>query len=202
MQTTPEEILDFWFADAANDPSKAMARVTFWFASDPTIDAKIKARFGEAVERAAGGKLEDWRTAPTSCLALVILLDQFPRNLYRATPEAFGCDARALAVAQGAVAAGFLESLSIAQQAFFVLPYEHAEDLEMQRSCIRLLEGILDRAPEDWKSFIRSMLDYAKAHAEIIERFGRYPHRNAVLGRLSTPEERQYLEGGGESFGQ
>lgn len=202
MHVTPEDILAFWFADAVGDPAKAMQRRSFWFQANPAVDESISQRFSTSVRFAARGEFRSWEQAPRSCLALVILLDQFSRNLYRGKAEAFQYDSRALDVASRGVAAGYLEHLSLVEQCIFVLPYEHSEDVSVQRAGIELLEQIVDGADPEWEPSARLSLDFARRHLEIVERFGRFPHRNAVLGRPSTPAEQAYLEGGGESFGQ
>jgi len=202
LHVTPEDILAFWFADAVGDPAKAMQRRSFWFQANPAVDESISQRFSTSVRFAARGEFRSWEQAPRSCLALVILLDQFSRNLYRGKAEAFQYDSRALDVASRGVAAGYLEHLSLVEQCIFVLPYEHSEDVSVQRAGIELLEQIVDGADPEWEPSARLSLDFARRHLEIVERFGRFPHRNAVLGRPSTPAEQAYLEGGGESFGQ
>ena len=202
MQATPEDILTFWIADAVGDPAKAMQRRLFWFQANPAVDESISQRFSTSVRCAARGELIAWEQAPRSCVALVILLDQLPRNIYRGKVEAFQYDSRALDVASRGVAAGYLEQLSLVEQCILVLPYEHSEDLSVQRAGIGLLEQIVDGADPEWKPSARVSLDFARRHLEIVEQFGRFPHRNAVLGRSSTPAEQAYLEGGGESFGQ
>ncbi len=202
MQVTPEDILTFWFSGAVGDLAKAVQRRSFWFQANPAVDESISQRFSTSVQCAARGEFTAWEQAPRSCLALVILLDQFPRNLYRGKVEAFQFDSRALDVASRGVAAGYLEQLSLLEQCFFVLPYEHSEDASVQRTGIGLLEQLVDGADPAWKPSARVSLRFARQHLEIVERFGRFPHRNAVLGRPSTAAEQAYLEGGGESFGQ
>ncbi len=202
MQETPEDILTFWFADAVEDPAKAMQRRSFWFQANPALDESISQRFSASVRFAARGEFTAWEQAPRSCLALVILLDQFPRNLYRGKAEAFQYDSRALDVASRGVAAGYLEQLSVIEQCFLVVPYEHCEDVSVQRSGIELCEQIVDGASPEWEPSARVLLYFVRRHLQIVERFGRFPHRNAVLGRPSTAAEQAYLEGGGESFGQ
>ena len=179
-----------------------MQRLSFWFQANPAVDESISQRFSTPVRCAARGEFTAWEQAPRSCLALVILLDQFPRNIYRGKVEAFQYDSRALDVASRGVAAGYLEQLSLVEQCVFVLPYEHSEDVSVQRAGIGLLKQIVDGADPDWKPSAQVSLGFARRHLEIVERFGRFPHRNAVLDRSSTPAERAYLEGGGESFGQ
>jgi len=198
----PEEILQFWFADAAQAPAKAEARVSLWFTASAETDAQCRERFGTAVEAAARGELDSWTQAPRPALALVVLLDQFPRNIWRGTARAFAQDTQALAVARQAVAAGFLPELAPIEQPFLTLPFQHAETLGAQRESLRLCAEILAAAPPDWRALLESFLPYAQQHCELIERFGRFPHRNAVLGRVSTADEQAYLEHGGQTFGQ
>jgi uncharacterized protein (DUF924 family) len=197
-----EAVLEFWFGDAARDPSALQQRVDLWFASSEETDARIAEHFGSLAAEAARSELEPWTAEPRACLALIILLDQFPRNLHRGSAEAFACDAHGLAVAEAGVAAGHLEVLATSEQCFYLLPYEHSENTEVHQRGLALFRRVLDRAAPEWRPSAKNSLDYALSHFEIIERFGRYPHRNAVMGRESTPEERAYLEAGAPSFGQ
>jgi uncharacterized protein (DUF924 family) len=198
----PGTILDFWFADAAGDPARAQAREGIWFGASDEMDAEVRQRFGEAIELAARGELAPWRNAARSALALVLLFDQFPRNVWRGTPRAFAHDPQALETARASVSAGHLEQLTPIEQAFLILPYEHSESIEAQRECVRLSEQIHRAAAPEWRSLLETYIDYARQHLVLIERFGRFPHRNQVLGRESTPEERAYSSAGGANFGQ
>ena len=198
----PRAILDFWFRDATSDPARAEARQPVWFSASDEMDAEIRQRFGAAIEAAARGELAHWRAAAHPALALVLLLDQFPRNVWRGTPRAFAHDSQALETARGSVAAGHLDALAPIEQAFLILPYEHHESLDAQLECVRLLEQILRAAAPEWRPVLEVHADYARQHHALIERFGRFPHRNAVLGRESTPPERDFLNAGAESFGQ
>jgi len=197
-----DEVLEFWFGEAAHDPAAYGERVTLWFGPSDETDARIAERFGALQAEAARGDLSEWSTDPRSSLALIILLDQFPRNLHRGSARAFECDAKALAVAEAGVAAGHLDSLTTCEQSFYLLPYEHSEDLEIHERGLVLFRRLLDEAPPEWQPAAKAALDYAASHCEIIEHFGRYPHRNRALGRESTPEEREYLESGATTFGQ
>ena len=202
MSVDPEDILQFWFGDAAEAPAKAEARMPLWFDVSPENDARIRARFGTTVEAAARGELASWAGSRRPALALVVLLDQFSRNIWRGTARAFAQDAQALDVARQMVAAGFFGELAPIEQVFLTLPFEHSESLDAQREAVRLCREVAAMAPPDWRPFMESFLPYAEQHHELIARFGRFPHRNAVLGRVSTPEEEAYLAGGGETFGQ
>jgi uncharacterized protein (DUF924 family) len=204
-QPDPERVLDFWFADAAREPSAAQARSSFWYggaASAKEIDREIAQRFGERVRAAAAGELDSWAATARGRLALVILLDQFPRNLHRGTARAFEHDARALALSREGVANGHLEELSPVEQVFLLMPYQHVEDLAMQREGAALYDRIAADAPREWRPYLEYTRDYARRHLAIVERFGRFPHRNEVLGRAAAAEETAYLAQGGDRFGQ
>lgn len=180
-------ILEFWFG-----PTPGAERPE-WFRKDDAFDARVRERFGEAVAAAIDGDFEDWAATPRGALALVILLDQFTRNVHRDTPRAFAGDARALAVAQHAIARGFDRRLSPVERWFLYMPFQHAESREVQRRSLALFEALAQDG-------LPGPLDWARKHAAVIERFGRYPHRNAVLGRASTPEEIAFLQQPGSRF--
>lgn len=202
MQANADDILAFWFLDACRGPTEAKAREAFWFRSSAAVDAAIGERYLSDMEAALRGEFAAWSAAPRTALALTLLLDQFPRNVWRGTARAFAGDSLALAVAREAVAAGFLQQLEPAQRAFLVLPYEHSESLADQHESMRLFTMLQISAPDPWRPLFDGYLDYARQHLEIIQRFGRFPHRNRALGRESTSEERAWLEGGGAVFGQ
>ncbi len=158
-----------------------------WFRKDAAFDREITARFLAAHEAAAAGRLSDWQATPDGALALLLLLDQFPRNMFRNSARAFATDPLARAVADRAIAHGFDASASDAERVFFYLPFEHSENLADQERSLAL-----------WRRSGDGKIDkYAEIHADIIRRFGRFPHRNAVLGRATTPEEQAFLDTGG-----
>ena len=182
------EVLDFWFG-----PSDSATRGAFraaWFAVDPAFDREIRERFLPLYEEAAAGRLNDWKTTPESCLALVLALDQFPRNMFRGSPRAYGTDAEALATAGFAMAAEYDAILPHFTRKFLYMPYMHSERLADQERSVALFEDLGEEAS----------LKAALRHFEIIERFGRFPHRNAVLGRPSSPEEVAFLREPDSSF--
>lgn len=199
---SPEDVHAFWFADALGDPARARARMRWWFGSDADTDTLIAQRYTPALESAARGELSWWEREPRSCLALVIVLDQFPRNIHRAQPAAFAHDAQALEVTRGGLAAGHLQALSTIEQAFFLMPFQHCEDLACQRESLVHFERMVEAATPEWREVAQGVLDYARLHLEIVERYGRFPHRNAILGRASTAQEVDYLASASESFGQ
>lgn len=184
------DILAFWFGSGKPGPDPASR----WFGKDPSFDAEIRARYGDAIEAALAGAHEAWSGTPRGALARVLLLDQFTRNVFRDTPRAFAGDALALAVAGRAVDAGFDRSLGPFERWFLYLPFEHAEDADAQDRSLALF-GALARETGQ-----RGPLEWAEKHAAIIRRFGRYPHRNAVLGRASTAAEIAFLREPGSGF--
>lgn len=176
-----EEVLRFWFEETTPK---------MWWAADPLFDAQIRDRFLPLLEQAARGELFEWRSQPKGRLAEIIVLDQFSRNVYRNTPFAFAQDPMALALAQEAVAAGVPKVLTPEQCAFLLLPYMHSESRKIHAVAERLYREF---APA-------GNLDYELRHKAIIDRFGRYPHRNQIVGRVSTPEEIEFLKQPGSSF--
>jgi uncharacterized protein (DUF924 family) len=202
VSATPEEVHAFWFADALGDPDRARRRLDFWFRSTPQTDDEIRQRFAPTLKAASEGLLAHWEAAPQSRVALVVVLDQFPRNIHRRTAAAFRHDAHALAVARRGVAAGHSAALTAPERAFLIMPFQHCENLAVQRESVALFERLVTDAPPSFRAFAEGNLKYARLHLEIVERFGRFPHRNAILGRASTPEEIDYLKSKPETFGQ
>ena len=198
-----DDVHRFWFGDAIGTPEAAKARSDVWFRSSELVDRQIRQRFADAISAAARGELSSWEESPRSCVALVIVLDQFPRNAYRNTAAAFDHDRLALTITRRAIAVGHLsDDLSIPECAFLLMPYQHVENEAMQQEGVRLFERMAATAAPEWRPFAENTLQFARRHLEIIERFGRFPHRNAVLGRESTPAEREYLDSKPETFGQ
>jgi uncharacterized protein (DUF924 family) len=188
-----EAILDFWFGAPGSAEHGSARKV--WFAKDDAFDAEIRTRFGALVERALRGELEGWGDAAPSALAQVLLLDQFTRNVFRGTPRAFAGDPRALAAASRMIGLRQDEELAPFMRGFAYLPFEHAEGLAMQDEAIRLFTRLVALDPAQ-----QSMLDFAWKHRAVIERFGRFPHRNDILGRQSTAEEIEFLKQPGSGF--
>ncbi len=198
----PDEVLDFWFADSLESPAAADARKAFWFGSDPGTDSLIWELYADVVEDAAAGHYDDWLDTARGRLALIIVLDQFPRNIYRGTAEVYRYDPLVIAQAQAGVALGQLAGLTVPEQAFFVMPYQHTEDLGVQRAGVALMRAMVSEAPTEWRAAAAGFADFAVLHHDIVESYGRFPHRNKVLGRSSTEAETRYLAAGGETFGQ
>lgn len=185
-------ILQFWFgADLVHVPKVIQKR---WFAKAPAFDAEILTGFVAVYRDAVAGALADWRHDPLRCLAYIVLLDQFPRNMFRDSAKAFGSDSLALEAARGAVARHFDGDVPPLARAFFYLPFEHSEALLDQEECVRLFEQWRDE-PE-----LVRFCDAARRHREVVARFGRFPHRNAALGRTSSAEELDFLQQPGSAF--
>lgn len=182
-------VLDFWFG--ADDQARPA-----WFRKDPAFDAQVRERFGDLIERALDGALDDWAgRSPPSALARIVLLDQFTRNAFRDTARAFAGDAQALLAARDLVARGFDRQLTGRQRGFAYLPFEHAEDRAAQQESMRHFAALVAEHPG-----LADLLLWARKHQEIVERFGRYPHRNALLGRTDTADEAVFLQQPGSSF--
>lgn len=190
---TPRQVLDFWFLPPG-DPAHGHPR-NAWFDKDAAFDAEIGTRFGAGIAGALAGDYTDWLAAPDSALAYILVLDQFTRNVFRNTARAFAGDARALAAAEALVTTGNDQRLSPAMRVFAYLPFEHAESIAHQDRAVMLFEQLAATWPP-----AESYLDYARRHREVIARFGRFPHRNAQLGRATTEVERHYLAQHGSGF--
>lgn len=186
------DVLDFWF-EPPDAPGHGTPRKV-WFSKDPGFDAEVRDRFAGLHARAARGGLADWENSPESLLALIVTLDQFPRNMYRGSPAAFSTDASALAAARTMVERGWDRDLLPAMRMFVYLPFEHSELLADQDECMRLMK----RLGEDAR--FADLPKWAEKHREVVRRFGRFPHRNAILGRASTPAEVEFLSQPGSSF--
>jgi uncharacterized protein (DUF924 family) len=191
MPLLQDDIIEFWFGPPG---SRGYAQPrNEWFRKDPAFDAEIRSRFGRAVETALAGGFADW-AAPRAALARVLLLDQFTRNIFRDTPRAFSGDALALATAEAAISRGDDRALEPEERRFLYLPFSHAENAGAQDQSIALCKQLRDETGEG------DPLVWAEKHAAVIRRFGRYPHRNAILGRDSTPEETAFLARPGSRF--
>ena len=183
MQSSAKDIIDFWFEDT--QPQQ-------WFQVNPEFDADLSDRYAGMINMAADGVLDGWNKDADGCLALVLLLDQFPRNVYRDTPKAFENDSKALLVAKHAIAKGFDQILNPVKRRFLYLPFEHSENINDQHKSVELFESLKDEDPLGY--------DYAIKHFKVIDRFNRFPHRNGVLGRENTPEEDIFLKEEGRGF--
>ncbi|MGE5090159.1 MAG: DUF924 family protein [Candidatus Levyibacteriota bacterium] len=182
------EILDFWFPPGTSGERRE------WFQKDPAFDREIRERFGTALAAGLAGAFGDWCTSPRGALARIVLLDQYTRNAFRDTPAAFAGDPAALATAEDAIARGFDRELVPRERAFMYMPLEHSESLPVQERSVALFAALAADTGLD------SQLPWAERHRDIVRRFGRFPHRNAILGRSSTAEEIAFLEEPGSRF--
>ena len=197
----PNTVLAFWFGDGLDLGWPSASRSDLWFGGGPKLDQQITAQFGVRVREAVTGGLQAWQDAPRNCLALVILLDQFTRNVFRGTGKAYAGDARAQALVADALAKATDRQLPWAGRAFMYMPLMHTENLAQQDECIRRFTRLLADVPDAFKASIAGHLSSAHEHRDVIARFGRFPHRNAVLGRTSTAVEQEFLTQG-PRFGQ
>lgn len=200
MQVTATEVLDYWVprvALASHEAAKtAMGK---WFGGGETLDREIASRFGATIQAAASGELEHWKASPSGMLAWLIVLDQFTRNAYRGDGKQFAADHLAVRAAAQAVDQGLDQALHPLDRMFVYLPFEHAEDMAHQNRSVALFTALADADPV-WTPKMGGFLDYAIKHRVVIEQFGRFPHRNQMLGRVSTPEELAFMAEHGRGF--
>jgi uncharacterized protein (DUF924 family) len=190
---TPDDVIAFWFPPGLDDPRTFAAQFPRWFGGGPGLDAEIEARFGDAVRAARAGELDAWAETPRGLLALVVLLDQFSRNLYRGRPEAFAADEACRALVTAGLARGLDRALAPAERMFLVLAYGHSEDLELHRRSLAYVERMALEATDALRPVLFFVVRVARAQLDAVARFGRLPSRNEVLGRATTDEERIYL---------
>lgn len=198
---TPAEVLDFWLGDGVSKEWPTQDLGKRWFGGGAELDAEISARFGNNVEAAVAGGLQDWEQPPLNRLALVILLDQFTRNVFRGQAKAFAGDARAQQLVLEALANGADLQLPWAGRIFLYMPLMHAESLALQDECVARFTRLQADAPDSLKPRFQGNIDFARQHCDIIARFGRFPYRNAALGRIDTADEVDFLLKG-PRFGQ
>lgn len=200
MLATPEAILDYWFGASGSAREIAERQSKLWFGKQPEKDREVSERFTPTFNAAATGSLDAWMVTPRGRLALVIVLDQFPHHIHRDTADAFAQDEKALALTLAALAAGEDRSLTLIERVFLYLPLEHAEWLAMQDLSVAQYQQLADEAAESERALFDNFLDYAHKHRDVVRRFGRFPHRNAILGRPSSAEEIAFLQQPGSRF--
>lgn len=200
MSDQPEPILDFWFGMAGSNAEIAARQRKLWFGKSAANDQVIIDRFSGTLAAAAAGRLGSWAATPRGRLALVIVLDQFPHHIHRDRPQAFATDPQALMLSLAALASSEDRRLAPIERVFLYLPLEHAESLAMQERAVALFTALASEAGTDERALFDNFLDYAIRHRDVVARFGRFPHRNAILGRPSTPEETEFLKQPGSRF--
>ena len=192
--TDQDRVLAFWLEPKPTTEDELMARQKLWFMGGAELDRKIDEEFRALVERAERGELDAWTETPRGTLALVVLLDQFTRNIHRGSAKAFASDAKTVALVSAGYDTGRFDGFDALDHMFLSLPFSHSENLEHQKRCVRHAVHYSLGAPAAWKKMLVGGVDFARKHLDVIARFGRFPHRNAALGRDSTAEEKEYLE--------
>ena len=189
----PVDLIAYWLGDSETSPELAKARNRFWYQPTIEVDREIKDRFEDVHASIRQGRLLHWGEQSQGALAVIIVLDQFSRNMFRGQREAFAQDDLARAVAVRALDRKFNEQLSVPGRVFLCHPFTHSESPVDQDRAVDLYETMVDEVPSDWKAFVQSFVDHAKGHRDLIQRFGRFPHRNTALRRQPTTEETSYL---------
>jgi len=195
-----DSILQYWFGNSADDAEVVREKTVLWWKKNHEVDEEIRRRFEAMLESEIKGELASWSNSPRGQLARMLLLDQFPRNMYRGTARAFAYDEQARRLARQVLDQGVDRKLRPVERVFIYLPFEHSEDVQDQATGVQLFEALLEEVPATVKQPFQNFLDFAKKHKEIVDNFKRFPHRNALLGRESTPEELEFLKGPGSSF--
>lgn len=199
---SPDAIINYWLGSSDSNPAAFNAQQKLWYYSNAETDNHIRTTFGADLASAENGDLTHWKNTPEGSLALVILLDQFSRNLYRGTSAVYGNDVLAQDLVLSLVEKDGHLNFSIPARNIFYHPLHHAENLNLQEKTVSLFEEMLESAPDDWRETVKGNLTFIKSHCDIIRKFGRFPHRNKILHRRSTPEECQYLEQDKRTYGQ
>jgi uncharacterized protein (DUF924 family) len=197
-----KQVLDFWFSATELDAPQIDSRMERWFGGGTQIDAQIREEFGELVRRSLAGRLEGWAETAEGRLALIIVLDQFCRNIYRGTSKAFVGDRRALKLCVEGSIRGDYKALSPVQRVFFFMPLQHSEALNVQEKSVRIFNALAEGVSDTLRETFLTFAQFAELHRDIVARFGRFPHRNRHLGRRNTAEEEQFLATEAPSFGQ
>jgi len=200
MEDTRNELLTLWFGDDEDDARVGDSRSDLWWGQSSETDEMLGVRFGQAASAAAAGTLDHWTGSPRGRLALILLLDQVPRAIWRGTPAAFAQDEKARSVAGRGLASGADRLLRPIERVFFYLPFEHSEDPADQEHSVELFKSLAAEVPDEWRTTFDNFLDFAIRHQQIVDRFGRFPHRNAILSRESTQEEVEFLKEPGSGF--
>ncbi len=197
-----EDVLTFWFKEHALSAPQIDRRMDIWFGADPIFDHEITKEFANDVELASAGKLNYWAESPRGRLALIIMIDQFRRNIHRNTAQAFSKDTMALKYCVEGAMKKHEQDLAPIEKVFFYMPLQHAESRKVQAKSVLLYERLIASASPTYRETFETVLQFAELHKDIIDQFGRFPHRNTLLNRENTPEENEYLSGDTPSFGQ
>jgi uncharacterized protein (DUF924 family) len=201
-QARIDAILEFWFREQAMTAPQIDRRMDIWFGEDEVFDLEVKKSFSHDIEMASAGELDHWAIDPRGRLALILLLDQFRRNIYRSTADAFAKDKAALKLCVEGARVKKDRGLTPIQQAFFYMPLQHAESLKAQDMAVEIFNRLTEAVSPTYRETFETMATFAELHRDIIAQFGRFPHRNQLLGRENTPEEDEYLASDAPDFGQ
>jgi uncharacterized protein (DUF924 family) len=196
----PATIIEFWFGLDTDDKQTADRQAKLWWSKNEELDAEMRERFAPWLDKAAAHELDGWTETAAGRLALILLTDQFPRNIHRGTPQSFAYDALARAWCKEGLREGVQATLRPIERVFFYLPLEHSESLADQEQAVALFGELLDAVPPAHRNAFQGFYDFAVRHHDVIRRFGRFPHRNQILDRPSTPEELAFLQQKGSSF--
>jgi uncharacterized protein (DUF924 family) len=201
-QVRIDAIIEFWFREQELTAPQIDQRMDIWFGSDDVFDHECKKEFSDEVDRATEGKLDHWAHEARGRLALILVLDQFRRNIYRGTAEAFSMDKAALKLCVEGAMAKKDQGLTPIQRAFFYMPLQHAESAKVQAKSVELFTKLAETVSPTYRETFETMTQFAELHRDIVDQFGRFPHRNQLLNRENTPEENEYLSADGPDFGQ
>jgi uncharacterized protein (DUF924 family) len=201
-QERVDAILEFWFREQAMTAPQIDRRMDIWFSEDEVFDLEVKKNFSDDIDNASAGKLDHWAAEPHGRLALILLLDQFRRNIHRNTADAFAKDKAALKLCVEGARDKKDKGLTPIQQAFFYMPLQHAESLKAQNMAVEIFHRLAEAVSPTFRETFETMATFAELHRDIIAQFGRFPHRNKLLARENTPEEDEYLAGDAPDFGQ
>ena len=196
------ELLTFWFGPRPKKAADLAARMGVWFGNNADFDRELVERFVDLAHAAAAGELDEWAFEPRRRLALILALDQLPRNIHRGDALAFAHDNKALALTLDGLSSGMDRKLANLERLFFYMPLQHSEDVEIQATAVAVYEQLMLDADKLEKDALATAFDFAQQHRDLVQRFGRFPHRNAMLGREATPAETEFLASGGATFGQ
>jgi uncharacterized protein (DUF924 family) len=201
LAVRPNDIHRFWFQDCLTCPQELENRKADWFGGGKSFDDTIRRAYCDLPDRALNDEFDHWQKDPLSVISLILILDQFPRNMYRGTARSFAYDDKARLVAQAAIDLGIDGKVHPLEATFIYLPFEHSEDPRDQVTSVGLFERLAQTAPTEFREHLESAVEYARKHQDILSRFSRFPHRNQALGRSTTAAEQAYLNSGGDTFG-
>ena len=198
---SPTQVVQYWFDGAEHDVERIQARSKVWYSFSAELDAEIARKYGTLLQEIVNGQRQDWSQTSIGAIALVLVLDQFTRQIYRKTAAAFAYDAQALVITYSAISSGLDQEMSVPGRLFLYHPFQHSEKLKDQEFGVQIVRNLRTHCEQKWYDYVSESLRFFEEHCEIVRRFGRFPHRNDVLDRISTPDELEFLRTG-SSYGQ